>query len=164
MIYIDSDVIFFFKQKTAYEMRISDWSSDVCSSDLGSNRVCIFKIIALIIGRYAGPFDPCQIFLIRLLVGNIGKFDQGRNFLATLGQIDRHRLRTDIRRTRQNRIRRAEQKPARGDREQFSPSHHRSHSPNTTSIAPMIAVVSASMWPFAIMSIERKSTRLNSSH
>src|SRR3546814_14505707 len=27
-------MIFFFKQKTAYEMRISDWSSDVCSSDL----------------------------------------------------------------------------------------------------------------------------------
>src|SRR3546814_3593798 len=29
--------IFFFKQKTAYEMRISDWSSDVCSSDLASS-------------------------------------------------------------------------------------------------------------------------------
>src|SRR3546814_1056839 len=29
-----SFLIFFFKQKTAYEMRISDWSSDVCSSDL----------------------------------------------------------------------------------------------------------------------------------
>src|SRR3546814_5162510 len=28
-------MVFFFKQKTAYEMRISDWSSDVCSSDLG---------------------------------------------------------------------------------------------------------------------------------
>src|SRR3546814_9310025 len=28
------DDVFFFKQKTAYEMRISDWSSDVCSSDL----------------------------------------------------------------------------------------------------------------------------------
>src|SRR3546814_15029280 len=27
--------IFFFKQKTAYELRISDWSADVCSSDLG---------------------------------------------------------------------------------------------------------------------------------
>src|SRR3546814_15848099 len=27
--------VFFFKQKTAYEMRISDWSSDMCSSDLG---------------------------------------------------------------------------------------------------------------------------------
>src|SRR3546814_7460894 len=31
-------VFFFFKQKTAYEMRISDWSSDVCSSDLNSYR------------------------------------------------------------------------------------------------------------------------------
>src|SRR3546814_11698572 len=30
--------IFFFKQKTAYEMRISDWSSDVCSSDLPCRR------------------------------------------------------------------------------------------------------------------------------
>src|SRR3546814_18864742 len=30
---------FFFKQKTAYEMRISDWSSDVCSSDLVGHRV-----------------------------------------------------------------------------------------------------------------------------
>src|SRR3546814_1861240 len=30
--------IFFFKQKTAYEMRISDWSSDVCSSDLDDAR------------------------------------------------------------------------------------------------------------------------------
>src|SRR3546814_4368199 len=29
---------FFFKQKTAYEMRISDWSSDVCSSDLLDRR------------------------------------------------------------------------------------------------------------------------------
>src|SRR3546814_5051174 len=31
-------VFFFFKQKTAYEMRISDWSSDVCSSDLARSR------------------------------------------------------------------------------------------------------------------------------
>src|SRR3546814_9045624 len=30
------DGFFFFKQKTAYEMRISDWSSDVCSSDLAT--------------------------------------------------------------------------------------------------------------------------------
>src|SRR3546814_1658597 len=29
-------MFFFFKQKTAYEMRISDWSSDVCSSDLAA--------------------------------------------------------------------------------------------------------------------------------
>src|SRR3546814_18359102 len=31
---VHGSYIFFFKQKTAYEMRISDWSSDVCSSDL----------------------------------------------------------------------------------------------------------------------------------
>src|SRR3546814_1742875 len=38
--YICADIVcfFFFKQKTAYEMRISDWSSDVCSSDLGGVR------------------------------------------------------------------------------------------------------------------------------
>src|SRR3546814_3092525 len=33
-------LIFFFKQKTAYEMRISDWSSDVCSSDLDPPAHC----------------------------------------------------------------------------------------------------------------------------
>src|SRR3546814_8043213 len=36
--------VFFFKQKTAYEMRISDWSSDVCSSDL---RVASLKELKL---------------------------------------------------------------------------------------------------------------------
>src|SRR3546814_13296840 len=32
-------IVFFVKQKTAYEMRISDWSSDVCSSDLSAARL-----------------------------------------------------------------------------------------------------------------------------
>src|SRR3546814_20892361 len=36
---VDCDVFFFFKQKTAYDMRISDWSSDVCSSDLAWPRL-----------------------------------------------------------------------------------------------------------------------------
>src|SRR3546814_4442635 len=36
--YVGVVVVFFFKQKTAYEMRISDWSSDVCSSDLRRSR------------------------------------------------------------------------------------------------------------------------------
>src|SRR3546814_11661063 len=34
MVFVCMCCVFFFKQKTAYEMRISDWSSDVCSSDL----------------------------------------------------------------------------------------------------------------------------------
>src|SRR3546814_5567882 len=33
LLVVDFSVLFFVKQKTAYEMRISDWSSDVCSSD-----------------------------------------------------------------------------------------------------------------------------------
>src|SRR3546814_2238925 len=38
LIVLSSLFFFFFKQKTAYEMRISDWSSDVCSSDLYEGR------------------------------------------------------------------------------------------------------------------------------
>src|SRR3546814_5254946 len=38
-------LVFFFKQKTAYEMRISDWSSEVCSSDLQRARVGEFVLI-----------------------------------------------------------------------------------------------------------------------
>src|SRR3546814_13996940 len=40
-------VFFFFKQKTAYEMRISDWSSDVCSSDLIGMRLVAAGLLAL---------------------------------------------------------------------------------------------------------------------
>src|SRR3546814_7905669 len=36
---------FFFKQKTAYEMRISDWSSDVCSSDLPRQRRDLARMV-----------------------------------------------------------------------------------------------------------------------
>src|SRR3546814_1478644 len=38
MVILSIWVLFFFKQKTAYEMRSSDWSSDVCSSDLRVDR------------------------------------------------------------------------------------------------------------------------------
>src|SRR3546814_8563982 len=36
---------FYFKQKTAYEMRISDWSSDVCSSDLAFHRLAELLVV-----------------------------------------------------------------------------------------------------------------------
>src|SRR3546814_12824705 len=51
----------FFKQKTAYEMRISDWSSDVCSSDLAQE--------AETVGQHldrAGPHDLLAVFGHRL--------------------------------------------------------------------------------------------------
>src|SRR3546814_8316982 len=43
-------VFFFFKQKTAYEMRISDWSSDVCSSDLHrAGRPAVAEAVAQVV-------------------------------------------------------------------------------------------------------------------
>src|SRR3546814_1500988 len=65
----------FFKQKTAYEMRISDWSSDVCSSDLDpfrSNGECkngkgiYYKALGRnkkSIGLYLGDPESAEIFL-----------------------------------------------------------------------------------------------------
>src|SRR3546814_15220158 len=46
-------LFFFFKQKTAYEMHISDWSSDVCSSDLGQ--------IGSVAGDSQCRLDSCQV-------------------------------------------------------------------------------------------------------
>src|SRR3546814_16227450 len=40
-------LFFFFKQKTAYEVRISDWSSDVCSSDLSAQLCSTARALAL---------------------------------------------------------------------------------------------------------------------
>src|SRR3546814_16301785 len=41
---------FFFKQKTAYEMRISDWSSDVCSSDLRGHQPAHLVVVMVKLG------------------------------------------------------------------------------------------------------------------
>src|SRR3546814_10099883 len=56
--------VFFFKQKTAYEMRISDWSSDVCSSDLQvgerrwyNDRLAMFHMRHRLPERY-GALNP----------------------------------------------------------------------------------------------------------
>src|SRR3546814_2761030 len=46
---------FFFKQKTAYEMRISDWSSDVCSSDLNLRDRLVKAIAGLRVGISTDP-------------------------------------------------------------------------------------------------------------
>src|SRR3546814_8942073 len=50
IIYLHVVYFFFFKQKTAYEMRIRDWSSDVCSSDLAQERDS--RPSALPVGRH----------------------------------------------------------------------------------------------------------------
>src|SRR3546814_8882123 len=71
---------FFFKQKTAYEMRISDWSSDVCSSDLAELRILLracrvdvevtrANVLALRGQRRVGPQRLIQILLQRRIIG-----------------------------------------------------------------------------------------------
>src|SRR3546814_5748051 len=53
-------LFFFFKQKTAYEMRISDWSSDVCSSDLDllrPDRVLVHHGVSHQLQRAEGSHD-----------------------------------------------------------------------------------------------------------
>src|SRR3546814_14363151 len=70
---------FFFKQKTAYEMRISDWSSDVCSSDLkhtiptavfynADERSTVFGRQA--IAEYQGGFDGRLLRSLKSLLGS----------------------------------------------------------------------------------------------
>src|SRR3546814_8201898 len=54
--------LFFFKQKTAYEMRISDWSSDVCSSDLLALPQLVFE------GLMRGNHIFLHLLLISLLI------------------------------------------------------------------------------------------------
>src|SRR3546814_6680594 len=69
---------FFFKQKTAYEMRISDWSSDVCSSDLlrhlAINRADRRRVVILIGDDfyYRGAADRCRKSLRRPILRQSG--------------------------------------------------------------------------------------------
>src|SRR3546814_3414499 len=72
---MDFVCLFFFKQKTAYEMRISDWSSDVCSSDLSG------------FGLLAGDVAFLTSILVAIditLAGLWWAMDEGSNVLARL--------------------------------------------------------------------------------
>src|SRR3546814_5042196 len=75
---------FFFKQKTAYEMRISDWSSDVCSSDLVVATVLLVAAIICASQRVAfhaeqlahrlgDPYGTMVLTLSAVLVEEIGR-------------------------------------------------------------------------------------------
>src|SRR3546814_1355362 len=69
---------FFFKQKTAYEMRISDWSSDVCSSDLTAHGRP---------GQSAGP--PKRLFAVRCLWRSVPSEDSNSGAVAATARRKR---------------------------------------------------------------------------
>src|SRR3546814_2898858 len=85
MIYVVKETLwewylfFFFKQKTAYEMRISDWSSDVCSSDLVRRREGEQLPVAIELGVPSGG----QVAAKARLVERVGTLDRA------VGQIGR---------------------------------------------------------------------------
>src|SRR3546814_13258212 len=68
----DVYVVCFFKQKTAYEMRISDWSSDVCSSDLVGRLLDGYALtVAGDGGMLAGPAGDGAYFYDKMACGCI---------------------------------------------------------------------------------------------
>src|SRR3546814_3228588 len=77
--------VFFFKQKTAYEMRISDWSSDVCSSDLN---------VTLTLGSDKAPVDILRGVDLEVAAGTsvalLGPSGSGKSSLmAVLAGLER---------------------------------------------------------------------------
>src|SRR3546814_19441961 len=89
-------VFFFFKQKTAYEMRISDWSSDVCSSDLDARGTDLRQGQAAGERRSMGAGDcaePCRRRPLSLsataeCAGNFAS-DPGHSILSVRGHCHR---------------------------------------------------------------------------
>src|SRR3546814_16959478 len=75
---VDVALFFFFKHKTAYEMRISDWSSDVCSSDL---QALIQPLLAALRTRLAPEIHKAFGFratrIERYLIGCYDESDRG---------------------------------------------------------------------------------------
>src|SRR3546814_4943916 len=83
--------VFFFKQKTAYEMRISDWSSDVCSSDLvGIDRDALEECVdGLTQPRKCGEIMAEIRLVLSLSCGRATEFGQRRHQQAFFLDGDR---------------------------------------------------------------------------
>src|SRR3546814_5717621 len=95
---------FFFKQKTAYEMRISDWSSDVCSSDLAAEAEALAKRLTLYRLRRPITIEPAGGAVHWAVEGAEGVPDPrlpelGRRWLGAVGAAAddwaEHRLRSE---------------------------------------------------------------------
>src|SRR3546814_2391894 len=88
VLFVRVHVFFFFKQKTAYEMRISDWSSDVCSSDLhaetealrqaGSAAAGATVYVTLEPCAHHGETAPCAEALVAAGVARVVRSEERR--------------------------------------------------------------------------------------
>src|SRR3546814_1096513 len=75
-------LFFFFKQKTAYEMRISDWSSDVCSSDLAVSAAnALDALIPTIVQKISDDANGGSVFTT---VSEIGLVQDAANIISGL--------------------------------------------------------------------------------
>src|SRR3546814_4958163 len=88
---------FFFKQKTAYEMRISDWSSDVCSSDLviaftDNARAQQHQIVAVRGEALENPKQAGVVFAAQIVRREYGRLDA----LYVPGEIGRAACRESV--------------------------------------------------------------------
>src|SRR3546814_7707117 len=97
--------VFFFKKKTAYEMRISDWSSDVCSSDLHPLAHAAGKLVRILVealpgGRYLHPLQHLHRPGARFPAGNrtVAQHHLGNLVADAVDRVQRgHRLLEDHR-------------------------------------------------------------------
>src|SRR3546814_6825794 len=76
---------FFFKQKTAYEMRISDWSSDVCSSDL-LRRFLIYNLHNHTLNLLSNSSHIPNKFTLNPNQPNMLNLNQSNNKLTQIGR------------------------------------------------------------------------------
>src|SRR3546814_11899435 len=96
-------IFFFFKQKTAYEMRISDWSSDVCSSDLDEflHLLLLERVLRHLVGEMPGN-DHHTLQVADHDVARIDRHTAAADRLVqgldgmVLDQVGRHRGRADM--------------------------------------------------------------------
>src|SRR3546814_1858265 len=97
---------FFFKQKTAYEMRISDWSSDVCSSDLlalrtilaGIKTAAVINVGTATLGALIGAGGYGQPILAGIRLDDIGLILEGAVPAALLALLVQGIFRSEERR------------------------------------------------------------------
>src|SRR3546814_10794360 len=84
-------MFFFFKQKTAYEMRISDWSSDVCSSDLNANARFLLTRMLTRSGQYEAAGEQIAVLKTQFKESSAIAFLEAE-LLQALGRSEERRV------------------------------------------------------------------------